>query len=401
VRAFSIEEYGRFAVALTVLTMGSMAAQFGFFQGLVRLIGAYNAKNEKALLRGAIQWAARVPWVAGSLIAVLGAAVVYFGSGGDYLSNREIYFAFAIVPVNAFLLFLQNTARGFGRMVIASFPQQVLLPVSTIFILLLFRDQVENTAQFMALYGIIVFMLVLLVLFLVFRLPEIRELRSISPEYRKKEWILMTFPMLITSIGHQILRRSDLLILSIFVEPALVGMYALASRFAQIISVARYSFNRFWMPSFAGLFATGSIEELQKSVLHVSRLTLFTTVGIVLLLIGGGQVAIRFVTDTPGNTYQLMLILLTGQVAIAVYAPSVPLLEMCGHERLATKLVLPTCLILVLLCFLFSPIGGSHAVATVTATATAMLYFEASRRGRKKIGISSCAFAVAVHEGNR
>ena len=165
-----------------------------------------------------------------------------------------------------------------------------------------------------------------------------RQVAGATARYRFREWFGVARTMLATAFAQQYLRRIDVILLAAFVRPEILGMYSLGARFAQVLAVARFSVNRFWMPRVARRYAAGDEEGLQSEITTAARAvfasTILATIGLLLL----GPYLIEFAGFGEGIAFQAMAILLIGQLVAGYYSPSVQTLQMCGHERSANRL---------------------------------------------------------------
>ena len=388
-RELGAGEYGLIALGLSVVTLLGVAAQFGFSQGCARFIGTYLARDQHSELRGFLNFAQAVPVVVGLGVAVIGIPVVlgFLEPGG----RREvIVVALAGVPLYGALLLAQNAARGFGNMLLATLPVFVFLPSAAL--AALYTLTPPDAAGFMLLYvGIIAVLAVATVLAVHWRVRK-EHLRANQARYPIGEWFTVTRPMLLTAFGQQYLRRVDVILLAFFVTPEFLGMYALGARFAQVVGVTRFSVNRFWMPRVARRYAAGDMDGLKGELGTAARVVFWTTLAVTGGLIFLGPYLINFAGFGGGLAYQVMLVLLVGQVAAAYYSPAVQTLQMCGHERVANRLVLLSGLLVTVGVAGAGAFGGAIGAAGSVALVTAFQFWLAGRRVGQLVGIRCGAF---------
>jgi O-antigen/teichoic acid export membrane protein len=395
-RQMGAATYAYVAVALNVVSIGDMVVQLGFSHGIVKLIGAYSARGEQALLVGALRGVFLLTLAAGVSLGVLGATGAWLvGSPGSEWTLPMVL-GFAAIPGVGLLLLVQNMARGFGRMGLATLPQGVLLPALTLALWYLYPSlsgsPLPAAPLFLGLYAAIALGLALLAYARVLTLPQVRAARGIKPLYEFREWLRMSLPMLASVTLYQLLQRGDLLILSLFAPAQQVGVYSVASRLAQAVAVSNMAFNRYWAAGMARRHALGDAEGLQRLATKTARVTFLVSLALCLgLALAGPSLVLLFGPDF-GGAYSLMLVLLAGQITSAYFAPNVTLLQMGDRERVVTRIYLLVCL-LVLAAYLGAvPWYGALATAIVTSAGLALLNLLATRAAMSRLGCYAGAF---------
>ncbi len=393
-RELGAATYGYIALGLNIISIFDMVAQLGFAHGIVKLIGVYTSRNEPALTMGAIRGVFGLTFVSGCVIALVGATTVYFLA----YSNREMFLtlqaAFASVPALGLLLIAQNIARGFRKMGYGTLPQGVLLPGLVLIIasFMLWRNGELRAYWVVLCYGGVAFLLALLVYWRMLSQEEMLSIRVHKPQYRFKEWLSMSLPMLASVSLYQLLQRSDLLVLALFVPARQVGVYALASRLAQAVAVSNMAFNRYWASSMASQYALKDFRRLQSVVTRTARLTFFCSLSLALFLLFFGNRIIDLFGGEYHEVYWLMAVLLVGQVVSGYFASNVVLLQMADRERVVTGIHFVSCIGLIGGFFLFVPHYGAMASAVITSAGIVFLNFLATFAGWKLLRCYSGAF---------
>jgi O-antigen/teichoic acid export membrane protein len=276
-------------------------------------------------------------------------------------------------------------------MVIATLPMYVLLPSLALVGLYAGRYSPEDGPAFMVLYTGIALFLAAATGALVWRAVR-GSIPAAEPRYRFREWFGVAKTMLATAFAQQYLRRIDVILLALFVRPEILGMYSLGSRFAQVLAVARFSVNRFWMPRVARRYAAGDEDGLQREISTAARAVFATTAVAAVGLLLVGPYLIEFAGFGEGLAFQVMAVLLVGQFVAGYYSPSVQTLQMCGHERSANRLVLLSALLVTVAVVVLGAGIGAFAAAVGVAVVTGLQFWLASRRCQRLIGVSTGAW---------
>lgn len=399
-RKLGTATFGNVALGLAVLNLLAVTSQAGLSQSSSRFIGEYLGRNELGALRGfvgAVQW---VPPLLGICISAIGLLLICLLSLESEASSI-LAISLLGVPALGSLMLSQNIARGFGRMVLATMPVPVLLPVAALLSFLAGPFAPADGFEFMAWYGAISGVLMvaaLLSLNLRNRVTNAddAEAQPIARDYRR--WWRISWPMFVTALGQQFLRRADVLILGALVAPQILGLYALAARFAQVVAVARYAVNRYSMPQIARSFASGNLAAVESDALRSTRLVLGATALVVAgLLVAGGPV-LGYAGDAEGAAYGLMAVLLAGQTVASFRSATLQTLQMCGYERTANNIVLISSPLLVIAGVIVTKRFGAMGMAVVVSLLTAWQYWFAAFYVRRHVGIDT---AVLVPQRRR
>jgi len=389
-RELGAAEYGLVAVGLSLVNLLGTVAQFGFSQGSSRFIGVYLAQDRQPEMQGLLRTMQWVTLAFGALISLLVVFLARVFIEPGHMRDVVIVAGVA-VPVFGSLMLSQNIARGFGHMLIATLPMYVLLPTLAVASLYAGPWAAADGPAFLRYYAGIALALAAAV-GLVLNLMLRRRLTRMRPRYAFREWFDVARTMLATAFAQQYLRRIDVILLALFVKPEILGMYSLGSRFAQVLAVARFSVNRFWMPRVARRFAAGDEAGLQAEVTTAARLVFATTavatVGLFLL----GPYLIKFAGFEQGVAFQAMAILMVGQLVAGYYSPSVQTLQMCGQERSANRLVLLSALLVTVAVAVLGATAGALAAAVGVAAVTGLQFWLADRRARQLVGVVTAAW---------
>ena len=388
-RILGTTAFGHVAMGLALLNLLAVAAQGGLSQSSSRFIGEYLARNDNAALRGFIRIAQWVPILTGLTMAGVGLLVVNLW-GFPSPVDSVVTVSLVSVPALGSLLLSQNIARGFGRMVLATLPVPVLLPAFALLSFAAGPYAPADATGFMIWYGAITLtLMVSSLLFLVFSAHIKTEAGTpVRPSFHdRRRWLKVSWPMFVTALGQQFMRRADVLILAVLVAPQTLGLYALGARFAQIVAVARYGVNRYSMPQIARSFASGDLDHVASHGRHANRIVLLATSVVVVGLVVAGDPVLQYAGDIKGTAYVFMLILLAGQVAASFHSEALQTLQMCGYERTANGIVLISVPLLFIIGSITTAVFGAIGMAISVSLLTAWQFWFAAHNVRNFIGV--------------
>lgn len=392
-RKLGTAAFGNVALGLAVLNLLAVAAQAGLSQSSSRFIGEYLARKESGALRGFIGTAHWVPLLFGLAIAGTGLLIVRLLPFEPRV-GAVLVISLLSVPALGSLMLSQNIARGFGRMVLATMPVPVLLPGAVLLSFFAGPYAPADAAGFMAWYGGITLLLMIAALLLLRRPARLATTAGVEAEpvlHDYRRWWLVSWPMFVTALGQQFLRRADVLILAALVAPQTLGLYALGARFAQVIAVARYGVNRYSMPQIARSFARGDLAAVESGARHSTRLVLAATALVIAALLVGAGPLLRYAGDAQGAAYGFMVVLLAGQAVASFHSESLQTLQMCGFERTANSIVLVSSPLLAVAGGIATVSFGAMGMAVVVALLTAWQYWFAAFKVRRLIGVDTAA----------
>jgi O-antigen/teichoic acid export membrane protein len=385
--ALGAETYGFFTLGLTIITVGSTICQMGFNRGVIKLIGVYNATKETALLMGVVHGIFLTVAVFSLVVAAVGFFIVNStvestSQGGQEQLLYVLRLSVITIPFGALLLLSQNMARGFERIALANLPYNTLVPSILFLYILVVGGTGIYARQLLSIYAASAFVFLVVVYTYVNSLPETRRLRGTQKRFAFKKWFELALPLWAFSSLNQLLQRSDILILALFVPLRELGVYALASRISQAATIANRAFNRYWAPVMAKHHALNEGGSLRQVVTQTARHTFTFTLFVAIILVLIGQAIIALFGESYHGVYMLMIVLLVGRLVHAFFAPSIMLLQMTGRERHATKLLLIIGSVTVIAHILIIPIAGVFGAAVVTSSS--MLTLAVASAGASK-----------------
>jgi len=391
-KLLTVDAYGQLALAFAITGIGGVLLQFGFSHAIVKLIGVYSENHQLALLSGALKYAASLTLFGGLCVLLLGVLLSSWFLADSSYGVMVIVLSFAANVPYALLLLYQNMARGYKRMYLATLPAGVGVPLTSLGLLMVY-ESLQTPEMFMVVYCISVIIFCVVTFVFLGRIPGVAEARQTAPEFRKKEWQKLALPMMTTVGVNQFMQRGDVIVLAMFVTPEVTGIYALASRFAQSVTISNRAFNRLWAVDMAKTYAADDALCLQNVVHQTARWAFFVSLLFAAVLCVFGEAIFSFFGESFESAYVLMLILLLGQLTTSYFAPSVTLLQMTGHELLATKIFVWSAIVVFMAYVMTIPLFAEWAAAWVNASGIAVVYVLAALMARKYL---SCKCGAVI-----
>lgn len=386
-RWFSAEDYGTFAIIISIVTFLGILTNLGSQTTLMRFLGQYKTTGENGLIHGITHYASGLVMKVSLAIMFLAIAGVWLGATIGMINSPVSYtLGLLLLPGFALVDTQSGIARSYGSVFVALAPRDVLWRAGVIGL------GYMATLSFIPVdirLDVFLFAASALLVLLVFW--QVRSTRKLLPAavrdspaiLAQAEWHRTAFPIWISAIAAVSLRTVDVLVLGFMLEQAEIGYYFAASRTAALTGFVLLSVNLVTGPHISHAFHAGRYSRLRK-LLRVSALLAFLPALAlfgVFALYGDWILAIfgpNFVSFWP-----VLMILSGGHVASSFFGSTGLLLDMTGHEKANTYILLTTSLIstagMALGGVVFGSIGAAVAAALGLAVWNARQWAYAKR----------------------
>ena len=193
------------------------------------------------------------------------------------------------------------------------------------------------------------------------------------PALATREWLDMALPNWVMSFLRLLLGQSDILLLGWMLDEKSAGIYAIASRLAELASFGLQAINTTLAPSISEFHATGQMGNLRDTLTRSARgvllFTLMVCMGLTLL---GDWILGLFGPEFAAAKTSLA-ILLAGQIFNAMTGPVGTLLNMTGHQNTSSRLLAIITALTLALQLLFIPRYGIEGAASASALGMSLL----------------------------
>lgn len=367
-------DYGIFALVWVWMLVLGHLSPLGFAQAVCRFAPHYDAREEKDLLRGFLQTGALFVAGASLAIATLGGAVLWVAS--PLIETVYVLpFAIALIVFPLFALqdYVENIARAFNWTIIAITPPFIirhgLIATGVLGVYLLGFPVSASVAIGVVLIATLISLLVQTA----FVWVRLRKIVSAGPRRKRLgEWFRTSMPLVFVDGTLILFSNADILILSLFVEPATIAIYFAASRILQLVAFVQYAATAATAQRFTALNALGDANSLSLLARTTTRLTLIASVGAACVI----YLAAPFLLDLFGEGFDgampILAILMMGLIAQAFAGPGEDLLNMLGEERACAATCVAALVLNIVLNLVLIPIFGLAGAAIATATSVAI-----------------------------
>jgi O-antigen/teichoic acid export membrane protein len=389
-RLLGVERFGVYAYSLSWLLLLAMVGALGFDHAMVRFASAYAATGEWSRLRGFLARSHQVVFVSSSVVMAATLAVVWaLRERLDGELERALIVAAVSIPVMSLGSLPEGGLRAFKRFTPSLVARDIAPP------LLILLAVVGTTAAWRPPSGPVAVALHLLVnagilvatASLLIRVMP-RQVLATAATYRTAEWVRGSLPFLLLAGFFVLLKQTDIIMVGTLLGRAEAGVYAVAGRFAILITFGLKSVNAILTPLISQLHATARMDDLQRLVSRAARMIfVFTllTCG-TLFLVGDWALGLFGEEFRAGNP--ILRLLLVGQAVNALAGSVGHLLTMTGSQRLAAVLAGSSALLNVALNFAFIPLWGAEGAAVATVLSTIAWNAAAVVAVRRRLGIN-------------
>ncbi len=391
-KIYQTGQYGHIVLALTLAAICGVLMQLGFSNAVVKFIGVYDTKNQLGLLHGVVRGAGFFSCLGALTFSLISVAIIYAIPVKDTQYQHALAAGFITIAPLTVLLFLQNVARGFKHMYLATLPKGVILPCLTTLIALALAVVRRNSYVFIYVYAATALITALGLYSLVCRIPRYAKARKTKPEYEVRIWFGTSLPIMLSVGLNKFIQRCDIMLLSVFAPASIIGIYAMAARLAQGINIANLAFNRYWAVSMAKHHLNLERKQLQSTVTKTSRFAFLFSLPLTIFLIAFAPDILLFLGKDFVHGYWLMIILLVGNLIRSFFASGITLLQMTNEEKTATRILFRCAFLLLLGYIIFIPAFQAWGTAVVTSLGLAGVGAWAAMACKRNPGCYTGAF---------
>jgi O-antigen/teichoic acid export membrane protein len=383
--------YGTYAFVMAVVAFIAMPTELGIPGLAVREIAVTNAHKDWSQMRGFIVRAHQTNAVLCVVIlAMATVALLIWGDRLDVEKRTCMWLGLLIVPLLSLGSLRGAMLRGLRKVVLGQLPEQIIRPLTLLTLILLlplFGTKLATPVGIMSVQIISVATAFLCgVAFFLRNRPS--ELAGAEPHFRSGSLLTASIPFGLSAAMQLINGRTDILVLGIFREDADVGIYRVAVQIAAVMVFAIRAVNANQAPHIAHLYVKGDMQKLQKMITTSSQgMALYALLILLAILFFGESIIRTFFGAQFVTAYVPLVILAVGQLVNVSMGSVASLLNMTGHERDTTRIVVIGAIVNVVLNFSLTPLWGMTGAAVATASGLVTWNLIMRRQVRKRIGI--------------
>lgn len=389
-RLLGYKQYGIYVYASSWINILVILSLFGFDVSLVRYIAAYRAQRKWGLLKGILRYSHQLVILLSLFISLFGVITTWFFR--NQISKDHLitfYIAFILLPIFALCRLRRAILRSLKLIVQSELLLQVVRPLFLMLAVMIFYffqfGPLKATHTIMS--DLLAHVIALGVgTFLVIKALPVFFASQIT--YLKKEWLRVSFPLLIVAGTQLVLKHTDIIMLGAIRSSESAGIYSVASRISNLVILGLMAINTILAPMASELYHTYKKQELQQILTLSARAVFYFTLIISTLLTVLGAKILRIFGAEFVAAYIPLIILLIGQI-VASLAGSVGLLmNMTGYQKQSGIIVSVCAVVNIMLNVFLIPLLGMIGAAISTAFTLALRNSIMLVYVQRKIGIN-------------
>jgi O-antigen/teichoic acid export membrane protein len=385
-RLLGTSGYGVYAYVIAWVSLLAVPATLGFDRLAVRELATYRAEQRWDLIRGLVRRANQIVVAfsvcMGGIAAVLGLTLLPSSTSATFALGM------ALVPITALTLLRQSSLQSLDRAVLSQLPELLVRPLLMLAFVAgiwLLHDHGFGPSMAMTI-NVAIAILAFFLGALLFRRSVPDRVRGASPTFMTSTWGSAALPMMVISGIWIVNGYVGTVMLGSLVDSSSAGIYAVASRAADLVVMGMLAINVPLAPRIARLYAAGDREELQRLVSRAARMTLIWSVPVGVALIVFRDDYLGFFGSGFSGGGLVLAVVVAGQLINVMAGPVGILALMTGFERRAALFVAVGTGLNVALNAILDPVLGLSgaavgAVASITFWNVALAAFCVKRLG--------------------
>lgn len=402
-RLMRLEEFGSFVFASSLLAVFGLVGRLGFDTAAVRFVATYRVRRQWSSLRGFRCFSDATVLATSLFIAVLLAATVW-GLGTslpDGLAGTLLV-GCLLLPVSGLEALRAAYLQALKRVALAPLPglvyRPLLLASSALFLFLRpgFAGLTSATimaCQVFATTGAVISGSLLV------RASLPPEVATNRPDYSPRRlWARTAVPLSFVSGLKVVLNRTDILVVGSLLGPAEAGIYAVATRLAQVVSMGLSVANSISMPMVAELHTLERRDSLQRLLNLTTTATSLWSLITTAILITGASFFLGIFGPEFERGAAVLRFLALGQFVNGATGPVGTLLNMTGHERENARML--ACVVGINLLLSIPAVSGfgPMGAAAVTSGLIATKNLWTLRVVKRRLGVSAVLLGTRTEQ---
>ncbi|MEA1890845.1 MAG: oligosaccharide flippase family protein [Pseudomonadota bacterium] len=405
-RLLSPEETGLFMLALSMVTVAAVIADFGFGKTLLRTIPDAMANGDRVRALSHI----RHVFLAGTL-TILATALVLVSPFGVWMATKLSHGPLLgeLMPLVAMWLIvtvvislLAETCRGFHHIASAIFYGGALTGLGNVLIVSSALGIAWFTSTEMTLRQVIVLFICagfILAVLATLKLLKRLNARDGTTDSSIKRLFKMAWPFWISSMALILLTHAEIWILGYLRPPEEVAAFALVAKLALLVSFPLVIVNSVLPPLISELYAKQDIKKMEHMLRISAGLTTLCSSAIFLaLLIPGDQLPRLLFGDYFAGNWNIMMVLAVGWLFHVWAGSGGFVLNMTDNQRSAMIINLIAGLLTLLAGLWLTSLYGGLGMAIASSSGLILVNIIMLLVIRYKLGICIYAGLSGLHD---
>ena len=364
-RGLGVEGYGRFGIALAVVTLLCVPGELGLAKLVMREVGGASVRGDEPILKGALSWATRTALVTSAAIVAVAGTVMLFRRGGGWSeTDLTIVIGLPLIPLTVLTAIWTGAVMGLNNVLRGQMPLQLIRPLLfALFLAALFLfDLSADAPMAMLLNGAATAVaLVMAGIWLSRLLPK-------APGAARREdgraWLASSFSLAAIDALATLQGQIGVLFLGLLATSTDAGIFRVAASAALIISLPIQLIETISSPQFARSFGAGDRQGMQHLASRSVQIGFLAFIAAAIVAIAFGKPLIELLFGAEYlPAYSPFLILCLARGTNAIFGMNAGLLMMTGRERQLAGAVALAVTANLILAGLLTPVLGPSGPA--------------------------------------
>lgn len=358
-------ELGIYVLAFSWCILLSSIATMGFPVAAIRFIGSGLAKNDPGYIRGFVRRGAQFVTAAGTLVSVIGIAILWSSWFTKSASDRyTLTLALLIVPVFAANSFFSGVANGLSRFPLGFLPVNVVRPLLFLAMLttLWLATDILDAQRAMTLQVLAILVVSSVTIWLIGRTvnnsPDTHVIK-----YDTKVWARTSVPLLALALFNGYFPEINIILSGFYLPAEQVALFHVSFRLALLVTFALFAVDAATGPEVARLHAYDDKPALRDVINRATRLRFYVAVAAVIMFALAGKFLLGLFGPEFVQGYPLLIVLAVGQLVQAGVGPVGRLISVSGHQDHCVVVFVVALFALAVLVTILVPMFGTTGAA--------------------------------------
>lgn len=365
-RMLGPEEFGRFV--LSIITLLALPAIAGLPELIIRETARYRTDREFGLILGIWSWATNYVVLVSIFSLSIFFFLLYLGVWQDNITYL-LTVGVILVPLKAMLPKIGGSITGLRRPELAQLPIAVFSPLFIIIaITILYLLDFKLSALYLFKFQIVTHVVCLLLSILILKSLSKKYSILAKPVKKSKIWSRALFPFAILTLVGTMNNELGTIFLGFFSHEEDVAFFKVATQAILVLVIGLQAVNAVSGPRIAALYKQGDLHEMQVVLKQSVRLSFVSSLPcMIALLLFGDKLIVFFFGSEYLPAYDLILILMLGQVFNICMGSVGLVLNMTGNEKVTLRAQAFTLILTVFLLIVTIPylqgLGAAIAIS--------------------------------------
>lgn len=368
-RLLGAEQYGVYVYVLSWVLVLAVFARLGMGTALIKYIASYTAQQSWKPFKGLLVFVfLSVLCIILILIICLFILRPFLVAQGETIFTSYTGAASLLLILISLSGLFQAALRGLKNFTLQEFMDGIARPFCMLGLFLLFFNMWGGMAKSILTAHILTLVVIIAVIapYFLAKIPSgARKAKAdLSPW---KIWAALAASQFFMEGMDILLNRTDIIMLGVMAGPAEAGIYAVATRMADLPRFGLEAVNAVIAPIIAELYQGGQREKLQQ-ILSFSAWAIFAftmVAGIIFIFIG--PLLLQWFGDDFVAGYYPLLVLVGGKMIVALIGTVGFLMTMTGHHNFVAITYFAAVVLNIIGNFLLIPIYGQIGAAFTTS----------------------------------